>query len=168
MAISYLYKAVWLVVLVLLQGLVLNNLHIAGYATSFLYVVLILQFENDVKPSNLMLWAFAVGLLVDVFSDTPGMNAAASVLIAFLRPTLLRLFVPRDVQETLVLSMHSMGVGAFLKYIVSAVFIHHTALFLLEFFSLAHPLDLLLRILSSTILTTVCIWALELFRQRGK
>ena len=71
MAISYLYKAVWLVVLVLLQGLVLNNLHIAGYATPFLYVVLILQFENDVKPSNLMLWAFAVGLLVDVFSDTP-------------------------------------------------------------------------------------------------
>lgn len=167
MAISYLYKAVWLVVLVLLQGLVLNNLHIAGYATPFLYVVLILTFENDVKPSVLMLWAFVVGLLVDIFSDTPGMNAAASVLTAFLRPMLLRLFVPRDVQETVVLSMRTMGVGVFFKYVVSAVLLHHTALFLLEFFSLAHPLDLLLRILSSTLLTTCCIWALELFHQKN-
>lgn len=168
MAISYLYKAVWLALLVLLQGLVLNNFHIAGYATPFLYVILILKFENDVKPSVLMLWAFAIGLLVDIFSDTPGMNAAASVLVAFLRPSLLRLFVPRDVQETLVLSMHTMGVGVFLKYVVSAVFVHHAVLFLLEFFSLTHPLDLLLRIVSSTLLTTCCIWALELFGRKEK
>lgn len=50
----------------------------------------------------LMLWAFFLGLAVDVFSDTPGMNAAATVLLAFLRPTFLRLFVPRDTLDTLV------------------------------------------------------------------
>ncbi len=45
---------------------------------------------------------FFLGLAVDVLSDTPGMNAAATVLLAFLRPTFLRLFVPRDTLDTLV------------------------------------------------------------------
>ena len=48
-----------------------------------------------------MLWAFFFGLTIDVFSDTPGMNAAATVLLAFLRPSLLRLFTPRDNQDNL-------------------------------------------------------------------
>lgn len=166
MTTNVLYKLVWLVALVLLQGLVLNHLHVAGYATPFLYIVLILNADSRTKPSHLMLWAFAVGLLADIFSDTPGMNAAASVLLAFVRPALLRLFVPRDAQETLLLSMRSMGPGAWFKYIFCAVLLHHSSLFLLEFFSLAHPLDLLLRIFSSALLTTGCIWALELLRDR--
>ena len=45
---------------------------------------------------------FFFGLAVDILSDTPGMNAAATVLLAFLRPTFLRLFVPRDTLDTLV------------------------------------------------------------------
>ena len=72
--------------MVLLQVLILNNVHIAGYATPFLYIYLILKFESDTPRNALMLWAFFLGLAVDVFSDTPGMNAAATVLLAFLRP----------------------------------------------------------------------------------
>lgn len=86
--------------MVLLQVLILNNVHIAGYATPFLYIYLILKFESDTPRNALMLWAFFLGLAVDVFSDTPGMNAAATVLLAFLRPTFLRLFVPRDTLDT--------------------------------------------------------------------
>ena len=70
--------------MVLLQVLILNNVHIAGYATPFLYIYLILKFESDVPRNVLMLWAFFLGLSVDIFSDTPGMNASATVLLAFL------------------------------------------------------------------------------------
>ena len=97
MIINYLHKIGWFICLVLLQVLILNNVHIAGYATPFLYIYLILKFESDVSRNTLMLWAFFLGLTVDVFSDTPGMNAAATVLLAFLRPIFLRLFVPRYV-----------------------------------------------------------------------
>lgn len=96
MLINYLHKLGWFIGLVLLQVLILNNVHIAGYATPFLYIYLILKFESDTPRNALMLWAFFLGLAVDVFSDTPGMNAAATVLLAFLRPVFLRLFVPRD------------------------------------------------------------------------
>ena len=108
MIINYLHKIGWFICLVLLQVLILNNVHIAGYATPFLYIYLILKFESDVPRNALMLWALFLGLAVDVFSDTPGMNAAATVLLAFLRPTFLRLFVPRDTLDTLVPAVRTM------------------------------------------------------------
>ena len=76
MVLNYLHKIGWFIGLVLLQVLILNNVHIAGYATPFLYIYLILKFESETPRNALMLWAFFLGLTVDIFSDTPGMNAA--------------------------------------------------------------------------------------------
>lgn len=168
MTITYLHKAGWLVALVLLQALILNNLHIGGYATPFLYIYMLLKFEADVPTNRLMLWAFVLGLMVDIFSDTPGLNAASTVLLAFVRPTLLRLFVPRDLQETLVPAIHSMGINVFLKYATTAVLLHHAVLLSLESFSFAHLPELLLRIISSTLFTMLCVLALEMLFQKGK
>ena len=161
MLINYLHKIGWFIGLVLLQVLILNNVHIAGYATPFLYIYLILKFESDTPRNALMLWAFFLGLAVDVFSDTPGMNAAATVLLAFLRPTFLRLFVPRDTLDTLVPAIRTMGILPFLKYLVVSVLIHHGLLLTLEFVSFAHIGTLLLRIAASTLLTVTCIMAVE-------
>lgn len=94
MIITYIHRIGWFIGLVLLQVLILNNVHIAGYATPFLYIYFILKFNSGTSRNELMLWAFFFGLTIDVFSDTPGMNAAATVLLAFLRPSLLRLFTP--------------------------------------------------------------------------
>ena len=167
MLINYLHKIGWFIGLVLLQVLILNNVHIAGYATPFLYIYLILKFESDTPRNALMLWAFFLGLAVDVFSDTPGMNAAATVLLAFLRPTFLRLFVPRDTLDTLVPAIRTMGILPFLKYLVVSVLIHHGLLLTLEFFSCAHIGTLLLRIAASTLLTVTCIMAVEGIRKKG-
>ena len=162
MLINYLHKIGWFIGLVLLQVLILNNVHIAGYATPFLYIYLILKFESDTPRNALMLWAFFLGLAVDVFSDTPGMNAAATVLLAF-----LRLFVPRDTLDTLVPAIRTMGILPFLKYLVVSVLVHHGLLLTLEFFSFAHIGTLLLRIAASTLLTVTCIMAVEGIRKKG-
>lgn len=167
MLINYLHKIGWFIGLVLLQVLILNNVHIAGYATPFLYIYLILKFESDTPRNALMLWAFFLGLAVDVFSDTPGMNAAATVLLAFLRPTFLRLFVPRDTLDTLVPAIRTMGILPFLKYLVVSVLIHHGLLLTLEFFFFAHIGTLLLGIAASTLLTVTCIMAVEGIRKKG-
>ena len=150
----------------LLQVLILNNVHIAGYATPFLYIYMILKFESDVPRNALMLWAFFLGLAVDILSDTPGMNAAATVLLAFLRPTFLRLFVPRDTLDTLVPAVRTMGISPFLKYLVASVLVHHGMLLTLEFFSFVHIGALLLRIVTSTLLTVACIMAVEGIRKK--
>ncbi len=166
MVFNYLHKIGWFVGLVLLQVLILNNVHIAGYATPFLYIYLILKFESDVSRNVLMLWAFFLGLSVDVFSDTPGMNASATVLLAFLRPVFLRLFVPRDTLDSLVPSIRTMGVSPFLKYLIVSAFAHHAMLLAIEFFSFAHIGTLLLRIVASALLTVTCIMAVEGIRKK--
>lgn len=165
MVINYLHKAVSFVGLVLLQVLILNNIHIMGYATPFPYIYLILKFGSDTPRNVLMLWAFFLGLAVDVFSDTPGMNAAAAVLLAFLRLVFLRLFIPRDTSDSVVPAVRTMGVSPFLKYLVAGVFVHHGMLLVVEFFSLAHIGALLLRIAASTLLTVACIMAVEEIRR---
>ena len=109
MMIHYIHRMGWFVGLVLLQVLILNNVHIAGYATPFLYVYFILKFASGTSRNELMLWAFFLGLTIDIFSNTPGMNAAATVFLAFVRPTFLRLFTPRDTLDSIIPSIRTMG-----------------------------------------------------------
>lgn len=167
LVINYLHKLGWFVGLVLLQVLILNNVHIAGYATPFLYIYVILKFETETSRNALMLWAFFLGLTVDIFSDTLGMNAAATVVLAFSRPALLQLFVPRDTFEDIVPSVKTMGFASFLKYLVVSVFIHHALLLSIEFFSFAHIETLLLRIVTSALLTITCVMAIEGVRKKS-
>ena len=147
--------------LLLLQVLILNNVHIAGCATPFLYIYLILKFESDIPRNTLMLWAFFLGLSVDIFSDTLGMNASAAVFLAFVRPMLLRLFVPRDMVESITPAIRTLGVSPFLKYVTASVLVHHSLLLLVEFFSLAAWGLLLVRIIASSLLTVCCIMAVD-------
>lgn len=161
MIISYIHKIGWFVGLVLLQALILNNVHIAGFATPFLYVYFILKFDSGTSRNEMMLWGFCMGLSIDIFSNTPGMNAAATVMLAFVRPVFLNLFTPRDNPDSLVPSFKSMGVSPFLKFLVVSVFTHHLMLLTLEFFSFTSIPQLLLRVVSSTVLTVTCIMAVE-------
>lgn len=165
MIITYLHRIGWFVGLVLLQVLILNNVHIAGYAAPFLYIYFILKFDTGTSRNELMLWAFFFGLSIDLFADTPGMNAAATVFLAFLRPSLLRLFTPRDSSDNLIPSFKSMGVATFLKYTTASVFVHSLTLLTIEYFSFTSLWMLLLRVIIYTLLTITCILALEGIRR---
>ena len=72
--------------MVLLQVLILNNVHIAGYATPFLYIYLILKFESDTPPQCVDVVGIFLGLAVDVFSDTPGDERCRYGVAGFLAP----------------------------------------------------------------------------------
>ena len=160
MIITYIHRIGWFIGLVLLQVLILNNVHIAGYATPFLYIYFILKFDSGTSRNELMLWAFFFGLTIDVFADTPGMNAAATVLLAF-----LRLFTPRDNLDSFIPSFKTIGITPFLKYTTASVFVHSLALLSIEFFSFSSIWLLLLRVLLCTILTVTCIVAVEGIRK---
>ena len=166
MLFNYLHKIGWFVGLVFLQVLVLNHVNVGGYATPFLYVFFILKAETDTSRNMLMLCAFLLGLLIDIFSDTPGMNAAATVWLAFVRPFVMHLFMPRDTNEMPVPSIRTMGVAPFLKYVFFCVLLHHLLLFGIEYFSFAHIETWLLHAGASTLLTTSCVMALEGARKK--
>ena len=153
------------IVVVFLQVTIGNSIHLLGVAIPFLYIYFILKFDSGTSRNELMLWAFFFGLTIDVFADTPGMNAAATVLLAFLRPSLLRLFTPRDNLDSFIPSFKTIGITPFLKYTTASVFVHSLALLSIEFFSFSSIWLLLLRVLLCTILTVTCIVAVEGIRK---
>ena len=159
-------RIVWFIGLLLVQILLFNKIYLFGLATPFIYVYFILVLDKEVDRNALMLQAFALGLMVDVFCNTPGVNAGASVLLAFTRARLLRMFMPREEYENFEPGIRTMGVWPFLRYAFVAVLLHHSALFMLEAFSLAHIGYLLLRVLCSTLLTVMLVMSIELVRQR--
>lgn len=165
MLLTYVKRIEWFVALVLLQVLVLNHVHFLGYATPYLYIYLILKFNTGMSRNELMLWAFFLGLMVDIFSDTPGMNAAACVLLAFVRPAILRLFSSRDMSEDIEPSFKSLGINPFVKYVITGILLYTIALLLIESFSFFSLPVLLLRIISSALLTVLCILAIEGIRK---
>ena len=67
MIITYIHRIGWFIGLVLLQVLILNSVHIAGYATPFLYIYFILKFSSGTSRNELMLWAFFFGLTIPSF-----------------------------------------------------------------------------------------------------
>lgn len=159
-------RIAWFVGLALVQVLLLNNICLFGLATPFIYIYFILAIDRDTDRNALMAMAFAMGLLVDVFSNTPGVNAGASVLVAFFRPGLLRLFAPREEFENFEPGISVMGVWPFVRYVTVAVLLHHSVLFLLEAFSFAHIGFLSLRILCSTLLTVLLVMSIEFIRHK--
>lgn len=160
-------RTAWCIGLVLVQVLLLNKISLFGLATPFLYIYIVLVADRNTDRNLLMLIAFIVGLVVDVFSNTPGVNAAASVLFAFLRPWLLRLFSPRDEFDNFEPGIHSLGFWSFVRYTIVSLLIHHAAVFFLEAFTFAHLGYLLIRILCSTLLTIMLAIAIDSIRHRS-
>lgn len=152
---------IYFVVFVLIQVLVLNNIHFLRIATPFLYLYFILKFPVGTSQAQVLFFSFLAGLVVDTFANTPGMHAAACTLAGLLREPLIRLFMGKDLPEGIFPSSRAFGVGGFFKYVLSFVVIHHMALFLLESLTLFDPLFLVLRISASVLMTTVLVCTVE-------
>ncbi|KAA6300638.1 MAG: hypothetical protein EZS26_003222 [Candidatus Ordinivivax streblomastigis] len=162
----HIYRVIWFIGLILLQVLICNKVHLFGYATPFLYIYFIFKLDSSVSANALMLWGGIMGIIIDGFSNTLGMNTAAIVLLAFLRPFLLRLFVSRDNMDVIVPSSRTMGKWPFGKYLIAGILIHHAVLLSIEFFSFTNIGGLLFRILLDSILTFSLIIAIDGMRNR--
>ena len=160
-------RMAWFLGLALVQVLLLNNIYLFGVATPFLYIYVILILDKGIGRTVLMLIAFALGLVIDIFCNTPGVNAAASVFLAFVRPELLRMFAPREEFENFEPGIHTLGIWAFMRYALVALLLHHAAVYFLEAFTFAHIGHLLLRILCSTLLTVMLVMSVEFIRHRS-
>ncbi len=157
------------VFLVLFQVLILNNINLGGYTNPYLYVYFILLLPFFTPRWLLLILAFLLGISIDLFTNTYGLNAAATVLMAFCRPYVIRA-ISREPEEDLgnQPSLRLEGFTWFFSYSVILILIHHTALFYLEIFRFTEFFQTLLRVLTSTAFTLVLVFISELlFYSRG-
>lgn len=154
-------------VLVLLQILVLNNIQISGYIVPYCYILFILLMPFETPDWLLLFTAFALGLSVDLFTQTPGMHAAATVFMAFLRPYMLEMSAPRDGYEPGSFPrLYYYGFQWFLRYTVMLVLAHHFVLFYIEVFRFSEFFSTLLRVLLSSLFSVTLIMLSQYFIYR--
>ena len=154
----------WFIGLVLLQVLLLNNIQIAGVINPFLYIYFIIALPIHTNRISLVFIGFALGLVIDVFSNTWGIHAMATTLIAFLRPYIFRVVSIQEELDKVMPRFRTMGAN-YVKYIVLMVFIHHLFLFLLEAFSFQYFWIVFVKTLVSSLITIILIFTLEKVRK---
>ncbi|HHJ09985.1 MAG TPA: rod shape-determining protein MreD [Bacteroidetes bacterium] len=149
--------------LVLFQVLILNHMNLSGYINPYIYILFILLLPVRINKSMLLLFAFLTGLTIDYLGNTLGLHAAATVFMAFLRPSVIKVFF----NNVEFLSGDEPGIakiktGGFLKYSLVLVFVHHSVLFFLEIFDFHDFLNTLSRTVLSTLVTTAMIMIIVL------
>lgn len=158
---------IYFIIFVLIQVLVLNNIHFLRIATPFLYLYFLIKLPTGISKSAILLISFLTGCTIDMFSNTPGMHAAACTFVGFFRAGLIRFFIGKDILEGAYPSYAVFGTGGFLRYVSAFVLLHHLVLFLVESLTLFDPFFLLLRILSSTLITILLIAIVEAFNMEA-
>ena len=156
----------WLTALFVVQALVLNNIHLFGYATPLLYVYFPLTLRRGTPRWAALLWCFAMGLAVDIFSSTPGVASASMTLVGLIQPYVLTLFAPRDSADDLRPSPITLGVSKYVNYIIIIVLLYTLTFFSLEAFNLYNWTQWALCTASSAVLTIVLILVIENIRRK--
>ena len=146
------------IILIPVQVLILNNINLGGHINPYLYVYFILLLPFETAGWLSLISSFGIGLLVDIFSVTPGMHAAASTFMAFLRPMVIRnVGSSKDYESGMRPSIRDLGFRWFITYSVILIFFHNLFLFLVEVFRFTRFFDTLQRALLSTIFTVMLV-----------
>lgn len=146
------------VALVIFQILVLNNIQLFGFVNPYLYILFILLLPLETPKWLLLILAFILGYTIDYFSHTIGLNIAASVFVAYLRPKLINLIIPKlESGPDVKIGIKTFGFKSFLIYTSILVLIHHLTLFYLEIFRLSDFLSTLKRAIFSSVFTILII-----------
>jgi hypothetical protein len=149
---------VFFVLYLALQLLLVRNVVLFDIGFCFVYVACVLLLPFETSGPLMLLTAFVVGIVVDTFYNTLGIHAAATVLMAFVRPAVVRSQVDLSGPEArAVFSIQGLGIGGFFRYVLSLVLIHHLSLFLIEAGSLSLLGPTLLRAGVSALFTSVTI-----------
>ncbi len=157
------------VVLVVLQAFLFKNIGYYNLATPFPYILFVLLLPVGINNFTLYLLSFMMGITVDAFYDTLGVNAAACVALAWGRITFLNITLQTDNYEKYMTPLW--GVVPFrwyFLYIFVLTFIHHITLFSLETFTLHQFHYTVVRILLSCIFTVIIILLFSLLFYRKK
>ena len=154
------------IILILLQVLLFNNIQFSGYVNPYVYLMFIILLPVEIPSWILILLSFGTGLIVDLFTGSPGMHSSATLLAGFVRPYVLAIVSPRDGYEgRSEPSMINYGFRWFFTYTLLIVLVHHTALFYLEVFRFTDFFRTLLRVLLSSFFTVIFIMLFEFYRK---
>lgn len=154
--------------LLVIQIFVLNQIHFGGWINPYIYILFIILYPINSNKFGFITSSFLLGLMMDIFSDSGGVHATASLLLAYVRPSFLRFAFGLSYEYQTIRIAEKLSVDRFTFIMISILF-HHLLLFTLELYRF----DLFFEIISRTILSTIftfiiCVISIYLIKPNRK
>ena len=150
------------VFIILLQGLIFQRISLGGphfnYIAILFYPVLLMLLPMKISRSLLLIIGFALGFAIDMFYESPGVHMSACVFMAFIRPWFLKLMEPRGgypVNSNP--TAHAFGLVWFMQYSGILLFLFLFFYFSVEVFTYFRFFEILLKTLSSFVVSFLAI-----------
>ena len=158
-----------LALFLMVQVYVLNQIpFLHKFIVPYLYFLFILWLAFCYSMKGMMIIGFFTGLFLDYFTMKPGIHAAACVLIAYARPFLINLLIPKDTQEFNYRepSPKALGWAPYSVYVFVLTLLHHTYLTFLQWLQFGTFLQFLIKVVATTAISLLLIFTTELLFTR--
>ena len=155
------------ILLLLVQVIICNNIDFLGFINPYIYILFIFLFPIRENRMVLLFTSFLLGILIDIFSDSGGVHAAAAVSLAYIRPVLLKSSFGMLYEHQSV-KFRNTELGSLITYLILGTLSHHLILFSLEIFNISRILLILKKTLFSSIFTIILSLIIIILFSRNK
>jgi rod shape-determining protein MreD len=152
-------------IFILVQVFILNKVPpLHRFVSPYLYFLFLLWLPFRMPRLGLTLLGFLFGMALDMFTKTPGLHAAACALVAYIRPFLISLMMPKEKTEISYAepSVTSMGWMPYSIYVLILTLLHHGYLVFLEWMQFGNFWYFLGKVLATTGVSLLLIALTEL------
>ncbi|WP_340077713.1 rod shape-determining protein MreD [Leptobacterium sp. I13] len=138
-----------------------------GYINPYVYILFIILYPvKDDNRTLFLISSFVMGLILDFFGNSGGINATACLCVAYMRPIIIN-FSFGTIIEHQNIKIANTPLGQRLAYLSILILTHHLILFSLEIFSFTDILTILKKTLFSSVFTLfVCLLAIPFFARK--
>jgi len=138
------------------------------FIVPYIYYLFILWLPFYIPRFWLLVIGFLTGLSLDYFTQTPGLHAAACVLIAYIRPFIINILLPKDTSEFNYRepSPRTMGWTPYAVYVLILTLFHHSYMLLLEWLSFGDFITFVVKLIATTGISFLLIFTTELLFPR--
>lgn len=145
-----------------LQILIFNHIDIMNTYAISLYLYILLS-DHTYKPLYNIFRGFFIGFLMDIFSHTFGMHAAACVAITYVTNFIVYLRTHDKFNDTaLPLNIKNLGIKNFIFIYFLLIIVHQTTFLLIDNWTNPISMQLLSKIFISTFLNFLALTSLNI------
>ncbi|MCM1291487.1 MAG: rod shape-determining protein MreD [Prevotella sp.] len=150
------------IIMVLVQVLVFNHVVLFHVAVPIIFIYFIIRVSMGIDTKVLLTLSFILGFIVDVFSDTLGVNTLSCTILAMLKRPIFYSYVQRDDNvKDIVPNISRLGIFDYSKYLLTMTGIYCVLSFTIEYFSFASVKDIIIATLSSTFLSFILMLGID-------
>lgn len=150
------------IVLLISQVLIFNHILLFDVALPIIFIYFIVRMPVNMSVNILLTLAFLFGLIIDIFSDTPGLNAFCCTILAMVRRPVFYAYSPRDEKMRFISpSVASLGWFTYSKYLLTLAVIYCLLMFSIEYMSYAAVAEVALMTVASALLSYILMLAID-------